>query len=448
MEDNSASNQGVFENEDTRDGAIVFPSGKPGELFASIPSRYHWQFGGLKTKDTLRALFGSEPGRLTQIIPTQIWPLAAKIPGDTDEIVRHFLNSNTLYRIYVIYYGIELLGKNGLSSLLSSVPRRTVGIADTKICHACVKDDFEQLGTPFVHLAHQAPGVRACHRHGLELIDQCPGCSRPFERKNDLFHAPFRACTCGYMLVDESVSGAILSKDHPALKYAKFCFDLLTEPLKRTTPEVVEETYRHRLEQLDCFRGERVSHQATMEVLEEYYGDELSLIDIAYGKGARNQWLRLVHSTGRTPQETPIARHLLLSNCLFDSAQDFLHGLSMSEARIAEAQTPVKGRSAKSAQDDSHQKQTSPPVLKLKTVLYKAIEENPTYTLKDLWRRFPGWLGALQAKDDEEFRKIQTHLSERQKKTPNRWKSRNDRPKKIGRTLPLFGKRQSGFTRL
>ena len=112
---------------------------KPEESFASAVSRYHWSFGGARTQDTWKLLFDDEPGRLTQVIPTQLWRVAERMPKGTISNVQSLIEKLTLFPLYLIFHEVGLpgiqLGESAGSQGLY-IPKRVRGVLDTKICHS------------------------------------------------------------------------------------------------------------------------------------------------------------------------------------------------------------------------------------------------------------------------------------------------------------------------
>ncbi len=407
----------------------LFPASKPGELFASRVSRYHWQIGGRRTVDTCEDLFGSEPGRLTQIIPTHIWPLSERLPGDPAENLRSLLTSNTLYPIYSLFNGIDLISPTDTAAALLRLPRRTVGLLDTKLCLACVKDDFAACGTPYFHRSHQVPGVKLCHRHATLLVERCPHCLCPFEVRGDLFSVPWQPCQCGRMLSSMSTGGDPMQMDDPALRYAKFSHELLSAGEKKSTPEEVAETYRNRLVQLGFNRGGNVSREATIQALEEHYGAaEIANMDKAYKTGQRNQWLR--HASRRiSSQEVPIARHLLLAAYLFDSAEAFIVALSASRVRLAlrPLAAPVARKVVVPPAADRWTDSTTQRYMQKITA---TLAEAPECTIEGLWVRIPGTLKRLLKRDPNAFEILKQEMLPKPstpKKLSPRAKDRDER---------------------
>lgn len=393
-----------------------FPPSKPDELLVSLASRYHWHIGGRHIKETCFDLFGNETGRLTQIIPPHISPLAHRLPGDPTQNLQQLLRSNTLYPIYSLYFGIDLASQSDFATVLSRIPRRTVGLFDSKLCLSCVKGDLVDCGTPYIHRSHQIQGVRVCHKHATPLIERCPYCACPIETKEMLFSMPWQPCKCGRLLAEMVQEGEPLAEGTPALVYARFAHDLLQLSFEQSVvPAAVSEAYRHRLMQLDFSRGTNVSREKTFQALEEYYGaTELSNIDLAYRNGKRNDWLRHVQG-GTATVEVPISRHLLLSAFLFNSVADFSTALAVAREKLNVQPTRTRKRREQSNTTSTTQAPSIPDKSYIRR-LNAAIEENAQLRIEDLWERLPGSMSRLVRNDPEVFEEMKSRLAFKAKK--------------------------------
>lgn len=67
-----------------------------------------------------------------------------------------------------------------------------------RYCPACLRDDIEAHGEPYLHRRHQLPVASVCTRHGVALRFACPACRitvMPFNRA--LLRPPALRCECG-----------------------------------------------------------------------------------------------------------------------------------------------------------------------------------------------------------------------------------------------------------
>ena len=298
----------------------------------------------------------------------------------------------------------------------TTIRRRTLGLAGlTKICEHCLRDDFNTLGATYLHRAHQVPGVTCCWRHGTSLIERCPECSCPFEQPRELLEVLWKPCACGYRLgsnvdpIDEATKAA-----NAARGYAVFVRDLLlAAPGSYSTP-VIASTCRKKLLELGLSRGQQgIDRNAAAAALEDYYGAELlGQMDPAYAAGKRDQWFRVGSRSG-TP-DVPLSRHLLTAHFLFVDASRFIQAL---DTAAAEALTPpMQGQAALDLDGDAQK--ANDKVGRAVNELRRALEENPRYTLEDLWSRYRGTLTRLLKWDRKAFAQIRDFAQKSRGKRP------------------------------
>lgn len=86
--------------------------------------------------------------------------------------------------------------------------------AECNTCVSCLVEDEDLEGIPYIRRTHQLPGVTACWRHGIELIDACPKCSRPFYWPEKFLAAPLIPCRCGWQAIHgyELVHGTVAAQ--------------------------------------------------------------------------------------------------------------------------------------------------------------------------------------------------------------------------------------------
>jgi hypothetical protein len=384
---------------------LLFPASLPDEALVSRASRYHILTRNRKTRDTFMQLFGKPRGALTDIVPPDIPYLALRLPGDSSDNLERLLNDNTMFPL-VTLFNSWTPPTDWLSAAASptTTRRRTLGLAGfTKMCEHCLWEDFNTLGSTYIHRAHQVPGVICCWRHGTLLIERCPECFCPFEQRRELLGVPWKPCACGYRLGSEvgPITEAAKAGD-AARGYAVFVRDLLlAAPGSYSTP-VIASTCRKKLLELGLFRGQRgIDRNAAAAALEDYYGtDLLRQMDPAYAAGKRDQWFRVGSRSG-TP-DVPLSRHLLTAHFLFVDVSRFIQAL---DTAAAEALTPPLPGHATLDPDGDAQK-ASDKVSRAVNELRRALEENPRYTLEDLWGRYRGTLTRLLKWDRKAFAQI------------------------------------------
>ncbi|WP_175772854.1 hypothetical protein [Paraburkholderia phenazinium] len=262
---------------------------------------------------------------------------------------------------------------------------------------------------------HQAPGVTCCWRHGTLLIERCPECSCPFEQPRELLEVPWKPCACGYRLgsniapIDETTAVADAARG-----YAAFVRDLLlATPGSYSTP-VMALTCRKKLLELGLSRGKRaIDRHAAAAALEDYYGtDLLRQMEAAYAAGKRNQWFRVGSRSG-TP-DVPLSRHLLTAHFLFVDAGRFIQALDA--AAVETLTPPIQGQAALDLDGDTQK--ANDKVSRAVNELRRTLEENPRYTLEDLWNRYRGTLTRLLKWDRKAFAQVRDLAQKSRSKRP------------------------------
>jgi hypothetical protein len=188
---------------------------------------------------------------------------------------------------------------------------------------------------------------------------------------------------------------------------------LLAAPGSYSTP-VIASTCRKKLLELGLFRGQQgIDRNAAAAALEDYYGtDLLRQMDPAYAAGKRDQWFRVGSRSG-TP-DVPLSRHLLTAHFLFVDASRFIQAL---DTAAAEVRTPPM--EAQGALDlDGNAQKANDKVGRAVNELRRALEENPRYTLEDLWSRYRGTLTRLLRWDRKAFAQIREFAQKSRGKQP------------------------------
>jgi len=383
----------------------LFPASLPDEALVSRLSRYHILTRNPKTRDSFLQLFGKPRAALTDIVPPDIPYLAARLPGDSGNNLERLLNDNTMFPLVTLFNGWTP-PTDWLSAAArpTTMRRRTLGLAGvTKMCEHCLREDFNALGSTYIHRAHQAPGVICCWRHETLLIERCPECSCPFEQPRELLEVPWKPCACGYRLgsdldpIDEATKGADAARG-----YSVFVRDLLVAAPGSYSTSVIASTCRKKLLELGLSRGQQgIDRNAAAAALEDYYGpDLLRQMDPAYAAGKRDQWFRVGSRSG-TP-DVPLSRHLLTAQFLFVDASRFIQALDTAAAEAL--MPPMQAQSTLNLDGDAQK--ANDKVSRAANELRRALEENPRYTLEDLWGRYRGTLTRLLKWDRKAFSQI------------------------------------------
>ncbi|WP_080412561.1 TniQ family protein [Burkholderia ubonensis] len=384
---------------------LLFPASLADETIASRASRYHIITRNRTTRESFQQLFGKPRTALTDIVSPDLPALALRLPGDSRANLDQLLEENTLYP-FVKLFGSWRVPDHWLGSVGKpvSIRRRTLGlVGKTKLCELCVRDDFESLGSPYVHRAHQVPGVAHCWRHRAVLLERCPHCGCPFERPRELLEVPWKPCVCGYRLGSQvPASFAVPTSSDAVHSYAVFVRDLLIAAPGAYSLSALVSACTQKLRELGLGRGQRgIDRQAATTVLEDYYGEEfLQRADPAYAAGKRGQWFRMSSKTGA--RDVPLGRQLLTAHFLFTDVSRFVLALDAAAADDgASRATSPATRDSVSAARNANDK-----VARAIDDLRRVIEENPRYTLEDLWARYRGTLARLLKWDARAFEQV------------------------------------------
>lgn len=306
----------------------LFPFSYPDELHASQVSRFHRDSGNAHTAQTYLDVYGTRPFRITQWIPTHIAQFARKFSGDYGCSTLQILKENTLYPLLQTFGGANLpqgLASDQIDGYLRQLPKRMVGSKrNARLCISCVQCDLEEYGSPYLHRAHQAPGVTACWKHKTLLIDACPRCHFPFEPRRDLILAAWAPCpVCGLRLEDANklpTSAGVLA---PEIDLAQFTYRILQGAPKGMNRDVLVQVYRKEIERRGLLRGTLIDRRAvTAELVEHYGADHLARLDRAFAQGGSPHWFVMCNPYAIF--EVPVARHILLANYLYPEPTRFL----------------------------------------------------------------------------------------------------------------------------
>jgi len=199
------------------------------------------------------------------------------------------------------------------------------------------------------------PGVTACWRHGEVLLQSCPVCSHPFFRKLKLLPDLADGCACGWNALTPAPSLAASGIEQ---EYAIFAKDILQRDLPYTDFKVLSECYRRQAIKKGFNNGSLLGSAKLVDGIRAAYGDELlSRIDKAYGKGVKNQWIRISSSRGQI--DMPLMRHLIVCQVLFGDVDTFEKRL-LEESIIAgerkNSRSAVRDESPKSKRAECRNK--------------------------------------------------------------------------------------------
>jgi hypothetical protein len=368
-----------------------FPAGLPDETIGSRVSRYHIRRGKPTTATTFRQLFDRSPFSLTNLIQPHLEALAARLPGSQAQNLAHLQAESTLLPLYQRFFGStwDARKRKQKKDACVALALRINGDSRlTHICRQCLIEDECEHGFPYIHRAHQIPGVTACWKHATKLLDRCPSCRQPFAQPTQLVLSAWLGCDCGHSL-STVVESKTAEPSEIEVNFARFTRELLmAEPINLRLGELVG-MYKTRATEVGFGWGrDRVKRKALFESVEIFFGRELlATIDSAYRLDRISGWLKVLESSAFT--EAPLHRHLLFAYFLFREPNLFMHKCR----EIVEARA---GRHASLTSDgargeDSELKET-PEVLLGQMV---AVAQRHGYDSQQLWKFYSGGMKRL-----------------------------------------------------
>jgi hypothetical protein len=303
-----------------------FPAGLPDETIGSRVSRYHIRRGQPTAAATFQQLFDRLPFSLTTLVQPHLEALAARLPGSQAQNLARLRAESTLLPLYQRFLGSTLEPKKSKQKKGGHVaPARRINgeSRQTHICRQCLVDDERDHGFPYIRRAHQIPGVTACWKHAVTLIDRCPSCREPFAQPTQFVLSAWLGCGCGHLLSNQIG----LKEREPSeieVDFARFTRELLEgEPVSLRPRELVR-MYRMRAAEIGFGWGrEKIKRKALFEAVETFFGSTLlSTIDTAYRLRRVTGWLKVLENSSY--HEVPLHRHLLFAYLLFRDSAIFL----------------------------------------------------------------------------------------------------------------------------
>ena len=406
----------------------LFPLIYPDELHVSQASRFHNDSGNISTGISYQQLYESAPFCLTHWIPKYLERFAAKLPGDASQNVEKLLRQTTLFPLFEVY-GNARLSLSGdampIANQIVSMPKRIVGASGkTYLCVDCLRCDRDEWGQPYIHRAHQIPGVQVCWRHEARLLSCCPNCGCPFERKNEFILTLWMSCEgCGLSLTEGGFYTPVHDAGASELSYAQFAREMLLSPTASLDAAQLAGIYKSRLIEMGFSRGSMIDRKAIVGALEEHYGkDALARIDSAYRLNKNQHWFSLAGES--TVFDAPLPRHLALSHFLFGSTSAFwkfaekppkqprasitsIEIIVMpSTQEIGSAAIPLTRTQAPSHEFASERNSS-------RIRIEEILRQHPDWAMDDLWKSYPGLMKKLLRPNDDGLVWLETLLDNR-----------------------------------
>ncbi|MGA3951967.1 TniQ family protein [Ralstonia nicotianae] len=387
----------------------------PGESMISQVGRYHVTSGNVTTRDTYAELFRRPPFQLTLWVPPHIGALCDRFSDRPTETIQRFLRESTLFPLFEMFTGAQFSAREEqghIDAVLQSLPKRMVGAFGwTRLCPQCLTDDEERYGTPAIISAHQIPGVSTCYRHGTPLLDRCPHCRCPFERRDDLVLVPWHGCSaCHRRLIGEPIQEGPATTEDYATGFARFAARLLESGLRGASREGLVKLYRAGIKGQGLTRGSVVDRIELIRQLVDQFGEALvKHVDPAYRSDRLSGWFHILIAS--TTWEAPLGRHLLLSYFLYEDADRFLS----QYRQIALGQTASVGlRIARPSSQEA-----TPRSSDLMEQVVDASKAIPNCDLDALWREHYGLMKRLVRQNptalDELQRKLEQNIGRKSK---------------------------------
>lgn len=336
-----------------------FPAGLPDETIGSRISRYHILRGQPTAQSTYKQLFERAPFSMTCLVQPHLYKLAKKLPGSPEENLIYIYNDSTLLPLFQRFSGTQTETKNANEfnpSPTNKMQRRINGDSRlTNLCAQCLVDDEKLYGVPYIHRAHQIPGVTACWKHAKTLLDCCPSCRCPFAQPSQLILSAWLGCTCGYFIANIEGTSPEVPSDLE-VQFARFSQTLLAADPIKLSPNQLAEIYKKRAIDSGYSWGDTMINRTKLfKEIETHFGPKLlSKIDPAYRKGKISGWFHILHAGSLN--ETPLNRHLILSYFLFRDASIFLsHAQSVLRSNCSNDENCAE-TSMKSIDRDSDRK--------------------------------------------------------------------------------------------
>jgi hypothetical protein len=394
---------------------FLYPLNLPDEWHVSQAGRFHEASGNATARQTCEQLYDSG---LHSAVPTpqRLVRFAEKLPGSINQNVERLLRQNTLFPLFETFGNATLgLAQDGkpIEQALTDMPSRLLIESKTaRLCVNCLGADRAEQGCCYIHRAHQVPGVQVCWRHRTRLIDSCPICGCPFQRKFGLVLAPWEPCKgCGSFLAEAAFYKSDRNATRHEIGYARFAYDVLVNPTRHLPANQLATIYKTRLAQEGFTWGSsRVARSGLSDALEKHFGKEaLGQIDNAYRN--RTDPPRFVLGGAPSTFEAPVSRHLALSYFLFGSAKRFWAFANATPAaeestpKTSSSSTSISGAATKRyscrfhsqecdrASENDDQKDLGKRSVRSK--LEAIIQSSPELTESEVWRTHPGLMKEL-----------------------------------------------------
>lgn len=176
-----------------------------------------------------------------------------------------------------------------------------------RICTQCVVEDFENLGTAFIHRTHVAPrkiGALVCHLHAVPLSDFCPTC-----RVEIKHHKLNQLSACINRKSKIKAHSSMGSTTH---QYSKFIYEILKKANLKKYTRYSALTIGKSLENLGY----------SSSSFDSYFR---YCIDADNKTGTPIEVYQTARETNRNPTRTPVHLFTRVAFLLYGSLENFIH---------------------------------------------------------------------------------------------------------------------------
>ncbi len=302
----------------------------PEELLYSAFARYHYYSGNIDLKDTLAELFGKNSVVPSFEIGSHLQFLCDSLGGDYKP--ERLIQQHTLFPFYApflpserrseIVRDIKIVDGKGVYTKIGIVAGSICRKDNIYYCSACVREDIEKVGEPYIHREHQLQGVLVCPHHGQLL--------KEYQMKDSTI-SRLEYIRLDGALLDLSDSYSFKDKyQDKLLQISKAAYYLLSKDLSHVSKADVLLRYKNLLWERDLATNNlSVKQEELHELVVSYYGNELlHILESSIDKNDEYNWLRVV--TRGVKRTVHPLRHILLILFLTGDMDTFFQGIRKS----------------------------------------------------------------------------------------------------------------------
>ncbi len=302
-----------------------FPDPYEDELLYSTIARYHYYYGNVDFKDTLKEIFGSNNVIPTIAFPTKLEYLSSQFPNNKWYNSDYLIQNHTLYPYYSPFLPVQRQEKiiNEMKSGDGKGIYAQIGITAGSVCRKnglyycplCVAEDKEKYGEPYFHRVHQLQGIEVCPEHNCMLKPY------PVSQKNEIRLAfimlEYKNTNLSFECIPDDKEAELYKMVSSSASY------LTNNDLKSYNQQSVYEKYRILLKNKGfiTYNGSIKQKQLYEEFL-DFYGEKfLHNINSEVTFEDSYNWLSMI--TQKPGRVIHPVRHIIFINFLTQSIKDF-----------------------------------------------------------------------------------------------------------------------------